>query len=179
MQLEVIEIEALALIRSLVFDTKTNHVIIDIGAKSTGINFIKGGFLQLSRSLNIGGDTITDRIAQVLTISHARAEQFKKDFGVAGGGFIPEAVRPVLESIRTETKQLLTIYQARGVHVDQIVLVGGGAGLPGLVDFFSELGVPAVLGDPLSKLEYPPEVEAVVKRYALHLPVAIGLALNV
>lgn len=179
LQLEVIEIEALALIRSLVFDTKTNHVIIDIGAKSTGINFIKGGFLQLSRSLNIGGDTITDRIAQVLTISHARAEQFKKDFGVAGGGFIPEAVRPVLESIRTETKQLLTIYQARGVHVDQIVLVGGGAGLPGLVDFFSELGVPAVLGDPLSKLEYPPEVEAVVKRYALHLPVAIGLALNV
>lgn len=178
LQLEVIEIEALALIRALIFDTKSNHVIIDIGAKSTGINFIKGGFLQLSRSLNIGGDTITDQIAAVLNISHARAEQFKKDFGVSGGGFIPEAVKPVLDSIRNETKQLLTIYRARGVDIDQIVLVGGGAGLPGLEGFFSELGVPAVLGNPLELIEYPAEVAPVLKRYALHLSVALGLAMN-
>lgn len=178
LQLEVIEIEALALIRALVFDTSSNHVIIDIGAKATGVNFIKNGFLQLSRSINIGGDTITERIAGVLNISHARAEQFKKDFGVAGAGFIPEAIKPVLETIRNETKQLLTIYQARGVSVDKVVLVGGGAALPGLAEFFSGLGVPAEPGDPLARLSYPPGVEAVLKRYALHLSVAIGLGLN-
>lgn len=177
LELEVIEIEALALIRSLVFDTKSNHVIIDIGAKSTGINFIKEGFLQLSRSVNVGGDTITSQIAQVLNISQSRAEQFKKDFGISGT-FIPEAVKPVLETIRNETKQLFTIYQAKGVSVGKVVLVGGGAGLPGLVEFFSELGVPVELGDPLHALSYPPAVETVLRRYALHLSVAIGLAMN-
>lgn len=178
LELEVIEIEALALIRAIVFDTGSNHVIIDIGAKATGINFIKEGFLQLSRSINVGGDTITSQIAGVLNISHARAEQFKKDFGVAGSGFIPEAVRPVLETIRNETKQLLTIYRAKGVEVGKIVLVGGGAGLPGLVEFFGQLGVPTELGNPLARLDYPPAVDQVLKRYALHLSVAIGLALN-
>jgi type IV pilus assembly protein PilM len=178
LELEVIEIEALALIRALVFDNTSNYVIIDIGAKATGINFIKNGFLQLSRSINVGGDTITSQIAGVLNISHARAEQFKKDFGVAGAGFIPEAAKPVLETIRNETKQLLTIYRARGVEVAKIVLVGGGAGMPGLVDFFGELGVVTELGNPLAKLEYPDEVETVLKRYSVHLSVAIGLALN-
>ncbi|MBP9686548.1 MAG: type IV pilus assembly protein PilM [Candidatus Doudnabacteria bacterium] len=178
LELEVIEIEALALIRSLIFDTQSNHVIIDIGAKSTGINFIKEGFLQLSRSVNVGGDTITSQIGQVLNISQSRAEQFKKDFGISGGSFIPEAVRPVLETIRNETKQLFTIYQARGVNVGKIVLVGGGSALPGLVEFFAELGVPVELGDPLRSLAYPPAVETVLRRYALHLSVAIGLAMN-
>jgi type IV pilus assembly protein PilM len=178
LELEVIEIEALALIRALVFDSQSNHVIIDIGAKATGINFIQNGFLQLSRSINVGGDTITSQIAGVLNISHARAEQFKKDFGVAGTGFIPEAVRPVLETIRNETKQLLTIYQAKGVGVGKIVLVGGGAAMPGLVDFFGTLGVPTELGNPLAGVEYPDEVEKVLQRYSLHLSVAIGLALN-
>ncbi len=178
LELEVIEIEALALIRSLIFDTQSNHVIIDIGAKSTGINFIKQGFLQLSRSVNVGGDTITTQIAQVLNISQGRAEQFKKDFGVSGGSFIPEAVRPVLETIRNETKQLFTIYQAKGVDVGKVILVGGGSGLPGLTEFFGELGVPVELGNPLQALTYPAGVEAVLQRYARHLPVAIGLALN-
>ncbi len=178
LNLEVIEIEALALIRALVFDTKSNYVIIDIGAKATGINFIKEGYLQLSRSINVGGDSITEHIAEVLNISHGRAEQFKKDFGVAGTGFIPEAARPVLETIRNEASQLLTIYRARGVQVSKIILVGGAAGMPGIIEFFAELGVATELGNPLSKLEYPEAVGAVLKRYALHLPVAIGLALN-
>ncbi len=178
LNLEVIEIEALALIRALVFDTKSNYVIIDIGAKATGINFIKEGYLQLSRSINVGGDSITEHIAEVLNISHGRAEQFKKDFGVLGTGFIPEAARPVLETVRNETKQLLTIYRARGVEVAKIMIVGGAAGMPGILEFFSELGVGTELGNPLLKLEYPAAVDAVLKRYAMHLPVAIGLALN-
>lgn len=178
LDLEIIEIEALALIRSLVFDTAENNVIIDIGAKSTGINFIKNGFLQLSRNLNIGGDTITNRIAEVLNISSLRAEQFKKDFGIAQSTFIPEAIKPVLNTIKAEIKKLLTIYQARNITVNKIILVGGGAGLPGLVDFFTDLGVTVELGNPLKNVVFPDDVKPVLERFALHLPVAIGLALR-
>lgn len=178
LELEIIEIEALALIRSLIFDNTTNNVIIDIGAKTTGISFIKNGFLQLSRSINVGGDTITHRIAEVLNISELRAEQFKKDFGMEKTAFLPEAMKPILDTIKNEAKQLLTIYQARNITVNKILIVGGGARLPGLTNFFSDLGVEIELGNPLRSVVYPQAVASVVERYALHLPVAIGLALR-
>lgn len=178
LDLEIIEIEALALIRSLVFDTRQNNVIIDIGAKTTGINFIKNGFLQLSRSINVGGDTITNRIAEVLRISEIRAEQFKKDFGVSETLFLPEAIKPILDTIKNEARRLLTIYRARGVAVDKIVLVGGGSGLPGLVEYFGDLGTAVERGNPLQSLTFPEDIALVLRRFALHLPVAIGLALR-
>jgi type IV pilus assembly protein PilM len=81
------EIEALALIRSLIGGDNINCVIIDIGAKSTSLNIVENGFLRLSRNLNIGGDTITQKIAESLRLSFPRAEQFKKDFGVSGSTF--------------------------------------------------------------------------------------------
>ncbi len=178
LQPEVGEIEALALIRSLIGSMPTNCVIIDIGARSTGLNIIENGFLRLSRNLNIGGDTITDKIAQALNISIFRAEQFKKDFGISNSTFIPDAIKPVLNSIKNEVKQLLTLYQSQNVKVEKILLVGGGANMPGIVGFFEDLNIKVELGNPLGVLGYSSDLEPVLKRYALSLPIAIGLALR-
>ena len=112
LELEVIEIEALALIRSLIDEQPQNDVIIDIGAKVTGINFVKDGLLQLTRNLNIGGHTITEKIGQTLNLQLPRAEQFKRDFGLNSTDFLPEAVKPVLNSIKTEVKQIIELYKS-------------------------------------------------------------------
>lgn len=175
---EVAEIEALALIRSLIGNVQTNCVIIDIGAKSTGLNILENGFLRLSRNLNIGGDTITDKISESLNISSSRAEQFKKDFGVSNSTFIPDTIKPVLNIIKNEVKQLLTIYQSQNIGVEKILLVGGGANLPGIVSFFEDLKLKVELGNPLKAVGYNQGLEPVLKRYALSLPIAIGLALR-
>lgn len=175
---EVGEIEALALIRSLIGSAQINCVIIDIGARSTGLNIIENGYLRLSRNLNVGGDTITDKIAQSLNISVFRAEQFKKDFGVSSSTFIPDTIKPILNIIKNEVKQLLNIYQFQNVSVDKILLVGGGANLPGIVGFFEDLKVPVELGSPLKAVAYSQNLEPVLRRYALSLPIAIGLALR-
>jgi len=175
---EVGEIEALALIRSLIGSVPMNCVIIDIGARSTGLNIIQGGFLRLSRNLNIGGDTITDKIAQALNVSVFRAEQFKKDFGISNSTFIPDTVKPVLNLIKNEVKQLLTIYQSQSVSVEKILLVGGGSNLPGIAGFFEDLKIKVELGNPLMAVGYAGSLEPVLKRYSLSLPIAIGLALR-
>ncbi len=175
---EVGEIEALALIRSLIGSVPINCVIIDIGARSTGLNIIENGFLRLSRNLNIGGDTITDKIAQSLNISAFRAEQFKRDFGVSNSTFIPDTIRPVLNIIKNEVKQLLTIYQSQNIVVEKVLLVGGGANLPGIEAFFEDLKVKIELGNPLKAVGYNQSIEPVLKRYSLSLPIAIGLALR-
>ena len=179
LNLEIIEIEALALIRSLVVDKTKNDVIIDIGAKVTGLNFVRQGTLQLTRNLSIGGDTITDRIATALNLSVPRAEQFKRDFGLRGTDFLPEAVKPVLGTIKNEVNQVMGIYKAHNVNTDRIVLVGGGAQLPGIVDYFtSELGVSTVLGDSLARISYDEAIRPILSRYSLHLPIAVGLAIR-
>ena len=172
------EIEALALIRSLIGNVPTNSVIIDIGAKSTGLNILENGFLRLSRNLNIGGDTITAKIAESLDISLLRAEQFKKEFGVSGSTFIPETVKPILNSIKNDVKQLLSLYQTHNIKVDKILLVGGGANMPGIIEYFSDLSIPIELGNPFQTVGYSESMAPILKRYALSLPIAIGLALR-
>jgi type IV pilus assembly protein PilM len=172
------EIEALALIRSLIGNALINCVIIDIGARSTGLNIIENGLLRLSRNLNIGGDTITNKIAESLNISVLRAEQFKKDFGVSGSTFLPETIKPVLNIIKNEVRQLLTISQSQSMKIDKILLVGGGSNLPGIVDFFSDLKIPIELGDPLKTVGFAKELEPILRRYALSLSIALGLALR-
>lgn len=178
LELTVLDIEALALSRALIFDSGKNHVIIDIGAKSTSIIILKNGLLQLSRNVNVGGDTITGRIAQSLNISESRAEQFKRDFGVSQSTFLPESIKPVLNTIKNEVKQLLNLYQSQDSKVDHVTLVGGGANLPGLASYWSDLGVPVELGNPLKSVAYTQPSELHLKRFILHLPVAIGLALR-
>lgn len=179
LNLEIIEIEALALIRALVVDRTKNDVIIDIGAKVTGLNFVRQGTLQLTRNLSIGGDTITDRIAQALNLSVPRAEQFKRDFGLHDTDFLPEAVKPVLNTIKTEASQIMGIYKSHNVITDRIVLVGGCAQLPGITEYFTaELGVPTVLADSLSRVSYQEKIKSVLSRYSLHLAIAIGLAIR-
>jgi type IV pilus assembly protein PilM len=179
LELDIIEIEALALIRSLITaKTPSNVIIIDIGAKSTGLNIVRAGVLQLTRNLNIGGDTMTDRIAQTLNISIARAEQFKRDFGVTQSAFIPEAVKPVLASIKNEAKQLIAIYQSHNVKLDTIILVGGGAHLPGITEFFADLGIPVELGKTLQTVAYTQAAAPLLDRFHLQLPIAIGLAMR-
>lgn len=178
LELEIIEIEALALIRCLVEDKSKNNVIIDIGAKVTGINFVREGLLQLTRNLNVGGDTITEKISQALNLQAARAEQFKRDFGLNSTEFLPEAVKPVLNDIKSEIKQILELYRSHSVQCDQVILIGGGSLMPGLDKYFADLAPSVVYGNSLSRLSYPAEVEQVLKRFAPQLSVAIGLALR-
>ena len=178
LELEIIEIEALALIRALIEDKSKNDVIIDIGAKVTGINFVREGLLQLTRNLNIGGDTITEKISQALNLQAGRAEQFKRDFGLNSSEFLPEAVKPVLNDIKSEIKQILELYKSHNVLCDRVVLVGGGALMPGLQEFFSDLAPTVVYGNSLSRIGYPEGVEQIVKRFSMQLSVAIGLALR-
>lgn len=175
---QALEIEALALIRSIVGDDKGNNLLIDIGAKTTHLNITERGNLLLTRNIPVGGETITDKISQSLRITKARAEQFKKEFGINQASIIPETIKPILMTIKQEAIQLQSIYRARSKIFDKIILVGGGSNLPGMIEFLSDLGVPITKGDPLNRLTYNPELKPLLSQYSGNLAVAIGLALR-
>lgn len=176
---EALEIEALALIRSLVGEGAKNIILIDIGAKNTSLNLVESGYLRLSKNLTVGGDTVTSSIAQSLNINFARAEQFKKDFGLSNTAQqIPQIMRPILDIIKSEAMQLISIFESHSARLDKILLSGGGAKLPGLLEYFSVLGKPVVLAKPWSRVVYPPELKPVIEPLGLNLALAAGLAMR-
>ncbi|MEO8065939.1 MAG: type IV pilus assembly protein PilM [Candidatus Doudnabacteria bacterium] len=174
-----LEIEALSLIRSLVGEDLSNYLLIDIGAKSTSINLVDSGYLRLSKNLNVGGDTVTGSIAQSLSVNFPRAEQFKKDFGLGGAAQqIPQIMRPILDIIKSEALQLISLFESRGEKIDRIVLSGGGSKLPSLKEYFSILGKPVVLADPWSQVVFGQGLKPVIEPLGMNLAVAVGLAMR-
>jgi type IV pilus assembly protein PilM len=174
-----LEIEALALIRSLVGEDMATMLVVDIGAKNTSINLIDSGYLRLSKNLGVGGDTITTSVAQSLNVSFVRAEQFKKDFGMtAGGQQLPQVMRPILDIIKNESAQLISLYESRGDRIDKIILSGAGSKIPSLAQYFSSLGKPVVLANPWSRVLYPDKLKPIIEPLGLNLAVATGLAMR-
>ena len=72
----------------------------------------------------------------------------------------------------------MAIYQSQNIQVEKIILVGGGASLPGIAGFFEDLKIQVELGNPLKTVGYAQSLEPVLNRYSLSLPIAIGLALR-
>lgn len=179
MSAEALEIEALAMIRSLVGDDSDTMIVIDIGAKNTSVNLIDNGYLRLSKNLGVGGDTITTSVAQSLNISFVRAEQFKKDFGMsAQGQQLPQIMRPILDIIKNEAAQLVSLYESRGDRIDKILLSGAGAKIPSLTQYLASLNKPVVLANPWSRVVYPEKLRPIVEPLGLNLAVATGLAMR-
>lgn len=174
-----LEIEALALIRSLVANRKESFIIIDIGGRNTSLNLVVKGFLRVSRNLSVGGESLTSAIAQSLHVSRTRAEQFKKDMGIAKGPQqIPQAMKPIIETIKNEALQLIKIYESGGGTIQELIFAGAGSYLPGLPAYFSDLGFKVGLGDPLKFVSFDERFKSNLSRASLGLSVALGLAMR-
>ncbi|MBX4186925.1 MAG: type IV pilus assembly protein PilM [Candidatus Doudnabacteria bacterium] len=179
LEAEALEIEALALIRSLIGEDLKNNILIDIGAKSTSVNLVDSGYLRLSKNLNVGGDTITASLAQSLSVNFARAEQFKKDFGLSSTATqIPQVMRPILDVIKNEAGQLISLFESRGQQIDKIILSGGGSKLPSLREYLITLGKPVIAANPWARVLFPEKLKPIIEPLGLNLAVAMGLAMR-
>ena len=180
-----LETEAFALSRSLIGSDKSTIMIIDIGSITTDICIIEQGVPILNRSIDVGGLTITQAIAKSLDISLERAEQFKRDFGVsvnqeANQKGIPKVITTALAPIVNEIKYVFDLYQNQGsLEVEKIVLAGGSAFLPNLVDYFANLfSKSVVIGNPWDRVVYPEELKPILDEVGSRLAVSIGLAMR-
>jgi len=93
-------------------------MIVDIGAVTTNISIVVKGIPFLNRSIEIGGSTITRAIANSLNISLDRAEQFKRDVGVAAAipgsvNSFPKTIETVINPILQEIQYSLNLFQSQ------------------------------------------------------------------
>ncbi len=188
-----LETESFALSRSLL-DEKSNSVamIVDIGALNTNISIIKFGVPFLNKSIDVGAVTISKIIANSLNINLERAEQFQYDIGVSLGKnqekneAIPKIIEDSLSPIINEIKYSFNLYEeyknsilSPEDRIEKIVLSGGGAVIPNLSDYLSDLlNIKVYIGNPWGKIKHHKDLDMVLEELGHNFPVAVGLGMR-
>lgn len=144
--------------------TEEGHLstlIVDIGAASTDIAVLDGGVIRITGAVGIGGNTFTLDIAKKLGITLENAHQYKVLNGLNPGprqAKIASALDPSLKRIITEIRKVIRYYNERiaeNKRIEQILIVGGGANIPGIGEFFTnELIMAARVASPWQKLDF-------------------------
>ncbi len=166
------------------YDTMPDRAIalVNIGARYSSINILKGGRSTFTGDVPVGGRDINDALMRDLGISADEAEALK-----AGGstrGVAPEAVAGVAEAaagaLIEEIHHALSFFwtAATDETIDALYLSGGGARMAGLAQQLSErVQAPVEIANPLARVALGPSVDgAALQEQAVEFAVAIGLA---
>ena len=182
--LSAVEIESQALIRAFTKPTDPITAIIDIGAASSSIAIAEKGILRYVGQTDYGGVSLTRSLSRTLDISATRAEELKRRRGLKGTGGeyeLSTSLMPFLDVIIEECERVRGVYERTyGKKVEQVILTGGGAELPGVKSYFEDQ-IKLNFFDPqtLNYFKYPAELAPAAKSLNNQLSVALGLTLKV
>jgi type IV pilus assembly protein PilM len=166
------------------------EALVDVGARVTNIVVHQGGVPRFVRILLMGGQDVTDAVAERMGMPQEQAEALKQQLGLgsAGEGMDVQAAVRVVEAVTAafvdEIRGSLDYYLASSgsAPISRLVLTGGGARLDGLARRLSVTSrVPVEVGTPMNSLQIgrtglSPEQIAFVEPLAA---VPVGLALGV
>lgn len=184
LQMRSLETEAFALTRALIGTDPSPILLVDIGAVTTTISIIVDGIPMMNKSIDVGGETITQAIRTSLHVDHRRAEQFKRDFGLATSSGpatqVPKTIAFTISSIVNEMKYVVGLFQNQErIRPEKIILAGGSAFLPNLVQHLEEeMQLRAFIGDPWARIVYPKELTPLLAEIGPRFAVAAGLGMR-
>lgn len=182
--LQAIDTESFALIRSLIGKDKGAIMILDIGAKRTNLFIVEKGIPFVSRSVNLGGDAVTRRMMEQMSLTEEDAERAKRDLGLAGSsGSLPKVLEILMQPIVNEIRFALQLYTNMEMtelkRVEKVILTGGSSHLAFVPEYLAEtLGMNVYRGDPWARVIYPKDLEGVLQEIGPRMAVAIGLAMR-
>jgi type IV pilus assembly protein PilM len=155
--------------------------MVDTGATMTTLNILRNGRSLYSREQVFGGKQLTDEVMRRYGLSYEEAGLAKRQGGLPESYEI-EVLEPFKEAMVQQVSRLLQFFYAGSEfnRVDQIVLAGGCASIPGIAAMVEEqLGVPTVVANPLAQMTLGPRVQAhALAQDAPALMIACGLALR-
>lgn len=168
-------------------------VIIDLGARSTNLVFVENERL-FTRNILVGGATVTAAIGKEFSLGFGDAESQKCQNGfVAFGGAVQEhedpavaalskAIRVAMTRLHGEVTRTINYYRSQqgGSPPKRVFLAGGGASLPGIVEFFQEkLKLPVEMFNPLRGVQLDRGVDTTAAAADAHsMGELVGLALR-
>ncbi len=168
-----------------------------VGAKSTTISVIRGDEFEFARTVPVGGNDFTARIADHLSITWEEAERIKSSRGTqllpngtlvctAGEGELLVPCDNVVGRLAREIQRSLRFFSsqyAEGSYlgiVGSTVLAGGGALLPGLDKALADRGVEInFIANPFAgfSVDVRPGLQS-IGDFAAQFVTAMGLAIG-
>jgi type IV pilus assembly protein PilM len=130
-------------------------LVIDCGSITTDLIIYHKSIVRVTGTIKFGGEELTKSIMSKLNIPYDEAAKMKRTHGVDPGEKQPEMVSALAQNLQflaSEIKKISRYYEERdkdrNVKVEQVVILGGGANLPGLATYMtSELRIPTKLAD--------------------------------
>jgi type IV pilus assembly protein PilM len=151
--------------------------LVEIGFKHSVITMLRQGELVMNRVVAIGGDHLTNSLAEALGISPAEAEGIKIGMPTE----VQAHLEPAVVALGRELRASLDFFEhQQDVAVSQVFLSGGSARSEFIVRALqNELMVPCKTWNPAGKLHLslPAEQQAGFEAAAPQLAVAVGTAL--
>jgi type IV pilus assembly protein PilM len=182
-----LETETLATSRSLVGpdSQRPTTLVANIGAGTTDISIVSGGFIRFTRSISTGGEAFARAVSQELNFEISQAREYMRSYGLEESqleGKVMKAIKPVFDVVVSEIKRSIAYHatHCKDDSIKRVIVSGGAADLPGvLVYLAAALNLEVQLADPWEGLLIPEkfgrkELEDMGPRFA----VAVGLALK-
>ncbi len=187
----VLDLDAFAQVRALrdpvaavdSFGPATGHAIVNVGANLTSIVIHTAGTPRFVRTVNVGGDDITESLSAAFDMTWEQAETIKSVTPGASSPYttlLDERIAWVVEEIRSSMNYYRTVPGA--VAVEDVVLTGGSSLIPDLTQRLSQaLSTEVRHGQPFRSVTMGdvPLTTAELDAAQPFFAVAMGLALRV
>ncbi len=183
--LNAVDVDSLAIMNAFLKsrqgkDLESTYALINIGAKITNLNIIRGQQTYLARDIQIAGDKITQQIARSLVLKNEEAEALKLNPAERKNDIIA-IIKDALFDFVNELRFSFDFYESHyGKNIQHIYISGGSAKIEGLSAMLSEIFNGDVLcWDPFNNIKISAKVnEKTLEPIRPSFAVAIGLALR-
>lgn len=168
-------------------------LIIDLGAKATNLIYAAGASF-FTRSVAIGGSSISAAIAKEYQVPIAEAEHHKTSYGMVAMGAghtqslseqvaaLATVIRESITRLPSQIVQTNNFYRSQqgGAAPQRVLLAGAGANLPYIREFLQEkLSLPVEMFNPLQVVAVSPSVDIDLLQANTHtVGELVGLALR-
>ncbi|MDO8784911.1 MAG: type IV pilus assembly protein PilM [Syntrophales bacterium] len=168
------------------FGEEDLDVLINIGASITNINVVKNGTSIFTRDFPLGGNAITEAIAEKLGITFEEAEKIKIE-GIEGDEPEKSEFResifihadPIFSEIERSIDYLRSTHRTDSIK--HILLSGGSAKIAGITDeLYKRISIETELINPFKNIDFNRKSleDNFLKSIAPFASVAVGLALR-
>jgi type IV pilus assembly protein PilM len=157
------------------------YALVDIGANAMKVMMVRGDQQIYNREQAFGGNQLTQDMVRAYGMSHDEAETLKR-IGPLPDNYEAEILRPFLDNLALEVSRALQFFFTSTQYggVDHVVLMGGGALLPGIAEVVADrTQIDTMMANPFAKMALSQKVRPKhLLADAPSLMVACGLALR-
>jgi type IV pilus assembly protein PilM len=184
LELQSLEINALALVRSMMPPTGLSALLLDVGNTGSEITIVHQSAPYVIRAVPVGRQTLVRAVAQTLGLDDVQADQFAVKFGLTQTkleGQVAKAMKPSLDNLMAEVDKSIKFFMNEnpGTKLEKVVLTGSAASLPEFPTYVANAtGLPVEIGNPWSNIAYPAAQQQALMNEVLDYGVAAGLALR-